>query len=579
MRSRHESIACTSRLRLIMPVTTRAATVAVKQSPVNSLQTPIDILKHSCPDQYSQGKTILATSFSDSQPVKTSRNGFVRCALHAYLQHNHLVIRPEDVWFAILTQFSFYVNSNAEELRHFFVEHEGKKKLEIVQGHLDLAQFAKDMTGLIAKNIKDQSLKNWIMPNFSTTTEDDEVVASIIMMGTMKKYFACCCGIICGIPSVTLLGEKKDWENILQRLEFLATIPKHQPRFLKSNPYEDADEMHKWYGLLKPIISNFILTFDAPDHDDVVDFWLQTIHQCEDDCSGDKWITGWINAFCFWDTNGKPLAAKLIKQAAEKADQHPVDSGTLRGVHYRTWARKWGALDVIEILSGFAHAPVHVKVSAGSGFVVTMLAGSLGWRILDSNDVFVQTREKCKLSRRKRIASSESTLTGSSKGEKATSDKLMSEAPAGRDKNENNKHSSLSSLNNFLGKLCCARPSSPKPHPSFPLEAQASSSDSPKPLVSLLPKSLLSPNLDLQAFAELRSLPDSILRCPNAAKDFDPSAWELGGEGDMLQPVTGWIAVVNEDAQYGKDENQPDMVIDSDAENYDPAVEGKTLRD
>ena len=259
----------TCNLVLEMPVTTRGATVVVKKAPVQAELSPIDILKGSCPHQSQQGSRILASSFSDKQFVRASRNGFVRTAIDAYLQHNHLTLRPDDLWFAILTQFSFYVNGHAEELRHFFVEHKGKKKLQILQdGDLDLRQFAKDMTGLIAQNIKDPSLREWIVPAFTTTTHEDKVVASILMMGMMKKYFAYCGGVTCGIPSVTLLGEKKDWEEILRRIEFLREIPDPPPTVLGF-----STDMQDWYSHLKSIVSNFVLTFDAPDSDHVVDFW------------------------------------------------------------------------------------------------------------------------------------------------------------------------------------------------------------------------------------------------------------------------------------------------------------------
>jgi hypothetical protein len=54
----------------------------------------------------------------------------------------------------------------------------------------------------------------------------------------------------CGIPRVTLEGEKKDWENILTRLEKLK---------------EYGDETTAWYHLLVPVISRFVGAFDNPD--------------------------------------------------------------------------------------------------------------------------------------------------------------------------------------------------------------------------------------------------------------------------------------------------------------------------
>jgi hypothetical protein len=40
-------------------------------------------------------------------------------------------ITPDDVWITIMLYFSKYVNDNAEQLRHAFVSHEGKKKLTV----------------------------------------------------------------------------------------------------------------------------------------------------------------------------------------------------------------------------------------------------------------------------------------------------------------------------------------------------------------------------------------------------------------------------------------------------------------
>lgn len=40
-------------------------------------------------------------------------------------------LSPDDVWITIMLFFSKYVNDHSEELRHAFVSHEGKKKLEV----------------------------------------------------------------------------------------------------------------------------------------------------------------------------------------------------------------------------------------------------------------------------------------------------------------------------------------------------------------------------------------------------------------------------------------------------------------
>lgn len=81
---------------------------------------------------------IIQSSFEDDisekSPALTAGNGFVDSAVFAYNYHHHLIIRPEDIWFSILSQLNFYINANAEELRHMFVAHEGKKELLLKVG-------------------------------------------------------------------------------------------------------------------------------------------------------------------------------------------------------------------------------------------------------------------------------------------------------------------------------------------------------------------------------------------------------------------------------------------------------------
>ena len=47
-------------------------------------------------------------------PVVASESGFVRGVIEAYNNHHDLVLRPDDIWLAILIQFGLYVDGNAE---------------------------------------------------------------------------------------------------------------------------------------------------------------------------------------------------------------------------------------------------------------------------------------------------------------------------------------------------------------------------------------------------------------------------------------------------------------------------------
>ena len=117
---------------------------------------------------------------------------------------------------------------------------------------------------MIAGNIKDASLREWILPQFSTTTKVDQAVASIMMMATLQKFFSYGCGVCCGLPSVTLLGEKEDWERLAGKAERLKTF---------------GEEAGTWYGLLKPVLERFVKSFDEPEAEETKDFWQKIAHR------------------------------------------------------------------------------------------------------------------------------------------------------------------------------------------------------------------------------------------------------------------------------------------------------------
>ena len=143
--------------------------------------------------------------------------GLVEIATIAYNKHHDLVWRPDDVWQAILTQFSLYVTHNSEKLCDRFVDFEGKRQLEIKAfGTLFTVDFGK----LARKNIKDPSIADWLIPKFTTTTENDRIVASISMMATLQSYFVFKYCLSCGLPSITLLGTVDDWKLLRSLLEF-----------------------------------------------------------------------------------------------------------------------------------------------------------------------------------------------------------------------------------------------------------------------------------------------------------------------------------------------------------------------
>jgi hypothetical protein len=66
------------------------------------------------------------------------------------------------------------------------------------------------------------------MSSFSATTDDDKMTANILMMGLMQSHFSYFCCLACGIPSITLLGEREDNVKVLNKLDRLPEFGRDQ---------------------------------------------------------------------------------------------------------------------------------------------------------------------------------------------------------------------------------------------------------------------------------------------------------------------------------------------------------------
>lgn len=342
-----------------MPVTIHPAAHAGRAWDADKAATVTGLFEKSCPGDFKKNKQLMGGSITqedvEKKHISPSQNGFVNACILAYSSHHHLIIRPEDTWFTILSQLSFYVTANADQLRHLFVSHEGKKTLEVktdgTRYSVDLGAMAEEMTHLIHENVVDPDLREWIMPNFSTTTGTDRVVASVLMMGTLQKYFTYQFTFFCGIPSVTLQGVKEDWVELLHKIE---KIPQFGP---------EAAEFAK---LLRPILQHFVQSFDEPTSSAVRDFWSKITHRYSEG-SGCDYMSGWITAFCFWSGYGR-LTTRVRREGC-----------LLDGISYPV-------IPSSSVPSGFASVPVKIDDN-GHAFESKMVAGSIGIEAVSSGNM------------------------------------------------------------------------------------------------------------------------------------------------------------------------------------------------
>lgn len=239
--------------------------------------------------------------FSHRAKVLTVKNGLLSTIIEAYNNHLNLRIRPDDIWITVLAQLSAYVNGEgrAEVLRDRLVDHDGKKQLKVTAAWgniytVDFGVMALDMLDEIAKNIKNETLKEWFLPGFSTSTENDDICAAASAMCVMQEYFEYLFEILCGIPEVTLLGTPEDWALLRGKVDGLLQ-------------FEAGDgHLTTWVGLLQRICDQFVESSINGSVNNMV-FWDTVAHRSEGG-SSEPYLSGWVTTFSYFDDKGEPIS-------------------------------------------------------------------------------------------------------------------------------------------------------------------------------------------------------------------------------------------------------------------------------
>ncbi|KAI1495416.1 hypothetical protein F5X99DRAFT_426808 [Biscogniauxia marginata] len=248
-------------------------------------------------DVYLDDRLLLQTSFaglSDDDRIAPHPRGLVETIIRAYQQDLHLILRPDDIWLAILIQFSFYLNSEQQpEAR------EERRTLElnicpaVLGTHMGTQEIAGNFASLIQDQITDGGF-SWIIPDFSTTTSHDITIACIAMLATAKHYFLYECHGGCGFPSVTLMGGQGDWEKILKRIGRIENF--------------GSECIIQWAKALRVVVTGFVKSFDSVDSQATTDFWMRAVHSTGRSIPSTlTTISGWLVVFCFWNNQGEAI--------------------------------------------------------------------------------------------------------------------------------------------------------------------------------------------------------------------------------------------------------------------------------
>ncbi len=317
------------------------------------------------------------------RPVKvfSSPNLFAAAVYDCFFKHLPLKISPDVVWTTITQGFAQYVLKHAEQLRHKFVNFQGKTKLtirrpEFVKGsaHNDWPGVFPEFSEKIATYIGRQT-QQLLENDFSTSSPTDKIVSNIVLMDAMQVYFEyeMLCG--CGIPYIELLGTLADWESLLAKARALrpysvtacgdekkAVDAKTSQSSSQKDEGEgegEGDVLEMWLNELVPVLEHFVLA--AKGKADVT-FWgsICNMRGASGMC-GDP-ITGWIAAFFPYLENARRnYAMGQWRAGYEEAMLRGVDEVLAATTTVRD---RWGggigfAHHLSDFPTGLASAPVN----------------------------------------------------------------------------------------------------------------------------------------------------------------------------------------------------------------------------
>ena len=205
-------------------------------------------------------------------------NAFVAAVNEAYANHYPLVLTPDAIWMCIAQGLAQHINANAEKLRSMFVEHEGKKEIQVRRDDFVKGSPANpwpevfdEFSEQIRKHVGEKT-HDLLTPEYSTTGAVEKAAAQVVLMDSFKEYFSYSVATSCGIPQITLEGTVDDWKKLRERTLGLAQY-----------------DLDWWVEALEPVLDQFVAAASGSVDQQ---FWSTMYKQMN--MSGGSYVTGWI---------------------------------------------------------------------------------------------------------------------------------------------------------------------------------------------------------------------------------------------------------------------------------------------
>lgn len=219
----------------------------------------------------------------------------------AFNNHKSITISPDHIWLLICQGFAQGIKVRSEELRNQITTVKDKQIISVRRDDFKtgeenpweeiIPEFSKQISTYLKGD-----LYSVVVQEFSTTTLIEKTAFEIAFMDSMSNYFEYMFISACGIPSISIKGEKEDYQKIINGLSSIAKYG-----------------FEWWTNELIPIVQEII---NAISGDVDRNFWTSLYKQ--DDMSGGPYISGWITKFF-------PYVKKVIYDRGENS-QAQIDN-------------------------------------------------------------------------------------------------------------------------------------------------------------------------------------------------------------------------------------------------------------
>ena len=292
--------------------------------------------------------------------LSSKKNGLMAAAHFAYVNQCPLKISVSDFILMIGQGIAAHLEIHAEDVRPYFVNHEGKETITIVrsnfkpEGGNDWSTVFGEFAEGIKKKVK-MDFYDLMVDDTSVATKISRIASEIAIIDTFKHYFEYQVTMGCAMTEVTLVGSKDDWEKLRSKV--------HK---LKEFNVDDRLQLDWWLDRLVPLVDqaisrNIDRSFWSKiyqSHDKKEDFYYEPT----------PLINGWLNVF-------NPYTLQYSSEGFSKVRKTPGRSN-FESIHSDN------------LLNGVCKAPVTMKhMVTGKTYPMTVYGGFLSAKVNDDGTI------------------------------------------------------------------------------------------------------------------------------------------------------------------------------------------------